>query len=75
MWSIDIQLQTIFEFAVAADSNDNIFSFYSLSLGMKLNIPKCHCSFALLTTVYCLRVTSRSLSLVFLNWTIEYQTC
>ena len=32
--------QTIFEFAVAADNNDWVFSWYSLSLSMKLNIPK-----------------------------------
>ena len=39
---------TIFEFAVAADNNDNGFNLYNLSLSTKLNIPKCQCSFTLL---------------------------
>ena len=34
---------------------------------MKLNNPKCQCSFTLFTTVSIVGVTSRSLSLVFLN--------
>ena len=40
----------MFEFAVTAD-NGKVFNLYSLSLSMKLNIPKCQCSFTLLTTV------------------------
>ena len=31
-----------FEFAVTADNKDNVFNLYSLSLTMKLNIPKCN---------------------------------
>ena len=59
---------TIFEFAVTADSNDNVFNLYSLSQSMKLNIPKYQCSFTLLS-IACIvgSGTSRSLSQVFLN--------
>ena len=53
-----------FRILSAADNNDNVFSLYSLSLSMKLNIPKCQCSFTLLTTVCIIGgVTSHSLSL------------
>ena len=59
--------QTIFTFVVAASYNDSGFNLYNLSLSMKLNIPKCQCSFTLLTTVCSVGgVTSRFLSLVFL---------
>ena len=56
--------QTIFAFAVAAFYNDSGLSLYSVSLIMKLNIPKFQCSFTLLTTTCIVGgVTSRSLSL------------
>ena len=46
-------------------SNENVFILYSVSLSIKLNIPKCQCSFTLLTTVCIVGgVTSRSLSQV-----------
>ena len=37
----DLQLQ------ISADYNDMGFNLYSFSLDMKLNIPKCQCSFTL----------------------------
>ena len=59
--------QIIFAFVVAAFYNDSGLNLYSLSLNMmKLNIPKCQCSFTLPTTVCIVGgVTSRSLSQVF----------
>ena len=35
----------LFDLAVAADNNDKGFNLYSLSLNMKLNVPKCQSSF------------------------------
>ena len=68
MNAIGVQ-QTIFEFEVTADHYDNIFNLYSLSLNMKLYIPKCQCGFALYTTVCILgRVNSRSLLQVFFEY-------
>ena len=53
--------QTIFEFQVTADNNNNVFNLYNPSLNMKLNIPnKCQRSFTLLTTFCIVKgVTSR----------------
>ena len=60
----------IFESQVTADYNDSGFKVYSLSLAMKLNVPKCQCSFTLLTPVRIVGgVISRSLSLTS---TFEY---
>ena len=62
----DIKYIPIFEFAVTADYNDKGFNLYSLSLSMKLNIPKFQCSFALLTTVCIVEgVTFCSLTFTF----------
>ena len=61
---------TVYHFTfVAADFyNDSGFNLYSLSLSMKLNIPKFQCSFTLLTTGCTVGgVTSRYFSLLFLN--------
>ena len=65
-WSDDIISEyTIFAFAIAAENNDDGLNLYSLSLTMKLNIPKYQCSFTLLTTVCIVGgVTSLSLSQV-----------
>ena len=50
--------------------NDSRFNLHSLSVSMKLSIPKCQSYFTLLTTVCIVNVggvTARSLTLVFLN--------
>ena len=53
---------------VAANFNDNGLSFYSLSLNMKLNIPKYQRSFTVQAAMCIVGgLTSRSLSQVFLN--------
>ena len=52
---------TSFAFLVAADLNDCKFLLHSVSLNMKLNIPKWQCSFTPLTTVCIVEgMTSRS---------------
>ena len=57
-----------FRIAVTAFYNDSGLDFYSVSLTMKLNIPKFQCNFTVFTTAYFVGgVTSRSLSKVLLN--------
>ena len=70
MWQV-IQVTWLidhFRIAVTAFYNDCGLNFYSVSLTMKLNIPKFQCNFTVFTTAYIVGgVTSRSLSKVLLN--------